>query len=168
MVKVSKKDKEKCVWCALGMLIENLISEYGFDRIYWLKQLANSDFITDLFNLKTGFWCEDVAFHTFRFMREMHLKSLPSIYEIKNMQEHREDELIEHIAKNRTNNDFDKAKELLHTSKTYNCLQIIDSEFYWKSCEELFYLIDRELDGDVVAWEKQSGVKFGSAITCFS
>lgn len=83
MGKVSRKDKEKSAWIALGMLIDNLIEEYGFDRVYWLKHLSTSDFVIDLFNLKTGFWGEGVSFHTYRFMREMHLKSLPTVYEIK-------------------------------------------------------------------------------------
>lgn len=159
MGKVSRKDKEKSAWIALGMLIDNLIEEYGFDRVYWLKHLSTSDFVIDLFNSKTGFWGEGVSFHTYRFMREMHLKSLPTVYEIKKMLESRKNKLIEYIAKKRTKRNLDKAKDIFHSTKTYTYLCIIDSDFYWKSFEELCYLVDRELDGDISAWEKQSGIR---------
>ena len=161
MGKVSKKSKEKCAWGALELLVDNLIEEYGFDKIYWLKKIADSDFLINLFNVETGFWGEGVAFHTYKFMGEMHLKGLPSVYEIRKMQERRETELIKYLAKTRTNNDESKAKSLLQSSKTYTCLRLIDTDFYWKPYEELFYLIDKELGNDIEAWEKQTDVKYG-------
>ena len=166
MGKVSKENKEKCAWGAIQLLVENLIEEYGFDKIYWLKKLSDSDFIKDLFNLETGFWGEGVAFHTCKFMGEMHLKGLPSVYEIRKMQERREINLIEYLAKTRTDKDLGKAKLLLQTTKTYTCLKLIDTDFYWKSFEELRYLLEKELDKDVQAWEKQTDIKFGSDGIC--
>lgn len=161
MGKVSKENKEKCAWSALGILVDNLVDEYGFDKIYWIKKISDSDFIKDLFNLETGFWGEGVAFHTYKFMGEMHLKGLPSVYEIRKMQERRETNLIDYLSKTKTNNDKDKAKLLLQTTKTYTCLRLIDTDFYWKSSEELKYLIDKELGNDIEAWEKQTDVKYG-------
>ncbi len=166
MGKVSKKSKEKCVWGALELLVENLIEEYGFDKIYWLKKLSDSDFIKDLFNLETGFWGESVGFHTKKFMGEMHLKGLPSVYEIRKMQERRENSLIDYLAKTKTNNDKNKAKLLLQTTKTYTCLRLIDTDFYWKSGEELNYLIDKELGNDIEAWEKQLGINYSNCGEC--
>ena len=154
MGKVSKENKEKCAWSALGILVDNLVDEYGFDKIYWIKKISDSDFIKDLFNLETGFWGEGVAFHTYKFMGEMHLKGLPSVYEIRKMQERRETNLIDYLSKTKTNNDKDKAKLLLQTTKTYTCLHLIDTDFYWKSSEELKYLIDKELGNDIEALEK--------------
>ena len=151
MGKVSKENKEKCVWSALGILVDNLVDEYGFDKIYWIKKISDSDFIKDLFNLETGFWGEGVAFHTYKFMGEMHLKGLPSVYEIRKMQERRETNLIEYIAKNRTDKDLSRAKLILQTTKTYTCLRLIDTDFYSKSYEELYYLLDKELDKDITA-----------------
>lgn len=148
MGKVSKENKEKCAWSALGILVDNLVDEYGFDKIYWLKKISDSDFIKDLFNFETGFWGEGVAFHTYKFMCEMHSKGLPSVYEIRKMQERRETKLIEYIAKNRTDKDLSRAKLILQTTKTYTCLRLIDTDFYWKSYEELYYLLDKELDKD--------------------
>ena len=64
MGKVSRKDKEKSAWIALGMLIDNLIEEYGFDRVYWLKHLSTSDFVIDCFygRRRSAFRCQVLEF----------------------------------------------------------------------------------------------------------
>ena len=156
----SKKNKEKCAWGVLQLLVDNLVEEYGFDKRYWLKKLSDSDFLINLFNVETGFWGEGVVFHRCKFMGEMHMKGLLSVYEIRKMQERRENTLIEYLAKKRTENDLVKARLILQTTKTYTCLRLIDTDFYWKSFEELCFLTDKELDKDIQAWEKQTGIKY--------
>ena len=71
MGKVSNKNKEKCAWYALGILLDRLVSEYGRDKVYWLQRISTSVFIINLFDVETGFWGEGVAFHMYQLKKEL-------------------------------------------------------------------------------------------------
>jgi hypothetical protein len=51
--------------------------------------------------------------------------------------------------------DLNKATAEVYKSKTYKHLIIPTTEFYSKSDEELCYLLDLELKGDMETWMRQ-------------
>lgn len=63
--------------------------------------------------------------------------------------------LCEYLYKNVFSGNMDKVVSFLYASETFKCLQDTETDFWWKSDAELKYLIQKELDGDWKAWEKQ-------------
>lgn len=79
-----------------------------------------------------------------------------SVTDIRKMQKRRKNKLLLFLCENVTNNDIDKAVSILYNSKTFECLMNKETDFYWKSYEELYFLMAKELAGDIIAWEKQA------------
>ena len=75
---------------------------------------------------------------------------------VKWMQEYHTEHLVRHLAESHTNGDVNLAFKILSSLRTMACLLDPTLDFWWKPEAELQYLVDKELDGDMVAWEKQA------------
>ena len=64
--------------------------------------------------------------------------------------------LCEFLYKYITKGDINKAVSILYNSKTFECLQETETDLWWKSEAELKYLLQKELEGNMEAWEKQA------------
>ena len=76
--------------------------------------------------------------------------------DIKFLQQEAEKDLVKHIANKHTGGDFNKAYGILYNSRTYSNIMDVNSRFWWKSKEELVYLMDREIAGDWISWKFQA------------
>lgn len=52
--------------------------------------------------------------------------------------------------------DLKKLVAEMYASKTFACLQKKETLFYLKPVAEFLYLLEKEQEGDMVAWEKQA------------
>lgn len=77
-------------------------------------------------------------------------------YQIYKMKKNRVIYLLRFLSDNVTKGDVDKAVSILYSSETFKCLQETETNFWWKSEEELKYLITKELQGDMKAWRTQA------------
>lgn len=68
---VSNKEKKEIALYSLINLIPRLIKDYGYDEIFWLRLISDSNFFKDLINPKTQYWGEGVVYHKYIFVREM-------------------------------------------------------------------------------------------------
>jgi hypothetical protein len=72
---------------------------------------------------------------------------------IKRMTQEREALALEIVAKEKTNNDLQKAYCFLQSTRFLKDLYNVDSDFYWKSEENISYLIRAEMEGNWTDYE---------------
>ena len=74
---------------------------------------------------------------------------------IELMQKERAKIMLKYLTTKITNGNIEEATKRMYTTKTFAYLKDIDSDFYWKSEEEILYLLQQELQGNMKAWEQQ-------------
>lgn len=86
----------------------------------------------------------------------MYSGNFVSDYDIYDMKMSRIFFLLNYLTKNIVKGNTNKALSLLYSSKTFEYLQKTETNFWWKSEEELKYLLTQELNGNMSAWMKQA------------
>lgn len=74
---------------------------------------------------------------------------------VRNMQKRRVKELVKTLHK-RYKVNLDDAYKMLMNTMTYQELMKPETDFYWKSMEELKYLLSKELENNFQAWKAQA------------